>query len=281
MIQSHRVRALAFAIGLVAAPLAAQHDSRLFEPKETTLEGVRANATAFKNVYVTFTCQFQGIGGVHNPFFTRFTRSEYANFAVWGDNQKIWLKEEYQNPLPGLFVQKNGRDDTLKLLYRLRRYQRIRIVGVVRNVFRDEPWLDVISIEEVGGKVTIPTLAHMHKASDYMAQRKWAQAGTELNQAMTGGLPDFYMGWIHANLGECFMRLGKPDAALSQLSNAKAYLPEVRSISRNIELVAKDPKAAVDTQDGGKVVPKNLEPIWLAVEDSSKASPIRAARPGR
>ncbi|MEZ5988602.1 MAG: hypothetical protein R3F30_05675 [Planctomycetota bacterium] len=283
MIRRFHPHVLALALFATAGLRAQIQDDDLYEPKDVTMEQVRGNATAFKNVHIRFTCQFHGIGAVHNPFFTRFTRADFANFAVWGDNQKIWNEGEYQNPLPGLFVAKIGRDETLKTIYQLQRYQRIEVTGIVRNVFLDEPWIEVFSVTPVANKVSIPTLTHMHKAVDYMAQRKWALAGSELNQAMTSELPTFYQGWIHAYMGECFMRLGKADNARTQLSYAMDFLPNELSVAQNLQTVTHNPKAGIDTmEDAGKGIPKNLEPVWVAVEEPRSAPRgSSSAGPGR
>ncbi len=281
MIKRYQLTVLALA--LVASSAYAQGSKiELTSAKEVKLRAVRENPSAYKNVFITFKAQFHSIGSVHNPFFTRFTRSEYTNFGAWGDEQKVWKLEEFSRPLSILFVKKLDNDDMLSELFRYKRFERLQITGVVRNVFKDAPWIEVISIEKLGGKVTTPTLTHMHRAHSLMAKRRWTQAGTELNLAMTEGLPPFYQGWIHAYLGECLMKLGRPDPALSQLGYAQDYLPDELSVTKNIALVRSDPKRAIDQAEAGKSVPKNMVPIWVAVTSSQSGSKRgQSARPGR
>lgn len=285
MIKRNQLSALALALGLVAGSASAQGSKVEMSstPKPVKLQDVRANPAAYKNVFISFQAQFHSIGSVHNPFFTRFTRTEYTNFWAWGDEQKVWKLDEFSNPLSILFVKKLDNDALLAELFRFKRFDRLQVTGVVRNVFKNAPWIEVISIEKLGGKVTTPTLTHMHRAYAYMAKRRWTQAGTELNLAMTDGLPPFYQGWIHAYLGECLMKLGRPDPALNQLGYAQDYLPDERSVAKNIALVKSDPKRAIDQVEAGKSIPKNMVPIWVAVTGSSAGNRKKgqAARPGR
>ena len=283
MIKRNQFSALALALSLVAGGLHSQASKiELSDVKEVKLSDVRANPSAYKNVFISFKAQFHGIGSVHNPFFTRFTRTEYTNFWAWGDEQKVWKVSEFSNPLSILFIKKLDNDEILAKVFKYKRFDRLQIKGVVRNVFKNAPWIEVVSVEKIDGKVTIPTLTHMHRAYSYMSKRRWAQAGTELNLAMTEGLPPFYQGWIHAYLGECLMKLGRPDPALSQLGYAQDYLPDEISVAKNIALVKSDPKRAIDNMEAGKSVAKNMVPIWVAVTGSKTgATKGHTAGPGR
>ena len=60
---------------------------------QTTLSQIRHEPEAYKNVQVELTVQFVSLGRIANPFFTKFTPTEYANFYVWGDEQPIWRQK--------------------------------------------------------------------------------------------------------------------------------------------------------------------------------------------
>ena len=68
---------VSFLLGVAALP-AQDRDFGVAVP--TTLTTVRSEPEAFKNVKVQFTLQFASLGKLSNPFFTKFTPTDYANF---------------------------------------------------------------------------------------------------------------------------------------------------------------------------------------------------------
>ena len=104
---------------------------------ETTLTRVRLDPEAYRGVRISFPVQFASLGQVHNPFFTRFVPSDYANFYAWADEQPIWRKNEYDDVFGQLFLSKVN--EQLPELYDLRVYDRLHIEGVVRNTFQGTP----------------------------------------------------------------------------------------------------------------------------------------------
>ena len=77
-------------IGVTALPA---QDNEFGNPVRTTIAAMRANPDAFHNVKVKFTAQFASLGRISNPFFTKFTPTEYTNFYGWSDDQPIWQEK--------------------------------------------------------------------------------------------------------------------------------------------------------------------------------------------
>ena len=67
---------------------------------------MRAEPEAFSVVTVKFTVQFASLGRISNPFFTKFTSTDYANFYAWGDEQPIWQEPSYNDVFGMLFLSK-------------------------------------------------------------------------------------------------------------------------------------------------------------------------------
>ncbi|MFQ5504816.1 MAG: tetratricopeptide repeat protein [Planctomycetota bacterium] len=273
--------ALTVLAGMMSGTTPAQQESSHGDtPRTVTIAQLRATPTAFKNVLVSFTGQFMGIGSVHNPFFTRFTRSDYVNFAIWGSDQKLWERMEYDNPLSTLFVSKKIRKHMLDQVYNMPRYQQIECIGFVRNVFKGAPWIEITEIDETSEQVTTATLAHMRRARELMNGHKWMRAASELNLAQTGGLPSFTRGWIHAYLGISFMRAGKIEEAKEQLQSARAILSENPEVLSLVQALSTDPKSTVDSTVLEQQIPRAKRPMWVAYEESIKyKDPTR--RPGK
>ena len=107
----------------------------------TTLTAVRGTPDAFKNVAVHFTVQFNQLGKISNPFFTRFVPNDFVNFYGWPSEQPIWRKDVYDDVFGLLFLSKEHKQ--LTDLYKLKTYDRVDVTGVVRNVFQGAPWVEV------------------------------------------------------------------------------------------------------------------------------------------
>ncbi len=270
MTRTTTVTCLALALGLFSARAPAQQETGDFgNAKQTTLKAVYENPAAYKNVWIRFSGWFCGIGSLHNPFFTRFTRSEYTNFMMWGDSQKIWEKDAYDKPCVTLFVLKTD-DDSLKKVSDLQRYRRITCTGIVRNVFRNQPWIEVTKIEVENEKLTTTTLAHMVRARRFMAARKWSQAAAELNRAKASEQTPFIMGWIHNYLAVCYMRVGQIEKAKVNAALASSFLPKEYEIAANRKALLENPKGVVDLKVANKNLPKSKRPMWEVLEDRSR-----------
>src|SRR5690606_28736697 len=109
----------------------------------TTLKQVREHPDAFRNVKVQFDIQFATLGRISNPFFTQFVPSDYANFHAWGTEQPIWRKAEFDDVFGLLFLSKAS--DQLQEIYAATTFQRRRVIGLVRNTFQNQPWIEVLS----------------------------------------------------------------------------------------------------------------------------------------
>ncbi len=258
-------------VTLAAVPHA-QESGGFGDAKETTLTEMRKRPQAYKNVWVKFSGSFLSTSSVHNPFFTRFTRADFVNFAVWGDEQKIWNKKDYDNACSTLFVSKKN-DAGVQVVYTLQRYTRVECLGVVRNAFQGEPWIEITKVTPIAEKVTTATLSHMYRASEHIKNHNWKKAGVELNLAWTPGLPPQIRGWISNYRGIALMRLGNWISARQQIAQAASLLPNEPEIVENLRILKVDPKSAIDQTVKKTQVAKNKRPFWEAVEkDTGKKS---------
>lgn len=272
MTQSTRFIAFALTAGLCASATSAQHELGGFEAaKEVELTTVRANPQAFKNVWIKFSGTYLGLGAVHNPFFTRFTRAEFANFAAWDNDQQIWKQKEYDRACSTLFAEKKNAK-LLDSLYSLQRYQRIMMTGVVRNAWQGDPWIEVTQIDTIDEpRITSASLTHMNRGYQLIEQRKWAQAAIEFNLASSKTLTTEARGWMHGYLGLCQMRLGRPESALTQLDAAKTLIPTSDVIDEWLTQVRVNPGSAIDTSSRVTSIRRGDRPMWEAVEEAPKA----------
>ncbi|GAB4144319.1 MAG: hypothetical protein Fur0037_12070 [Planctomycetota bacterium] len=235
----------------------------------TTLTRIRSEPEAYRNVEVIFDVQFASLGEISNPFFTRFTPTDYANLHVWGDEQPIWRKDSYEDLFGTLFYPKSG--DQLEAIYRLETYQRLRVHGIVRNTFQQMPWIEITRFEPLPEQVDLAVLTHLYRGETYMAQRKWQRAIAELSLAPSGSAPEAVHRAVHRGLGICYLRIGEPTVARSHLEAAASLTTGVDvELERLIAAARTAPGSEIDrTVDASKV--RDYErPMWEAFEENAQ-----------
>lgn len=255
---------------LCAAQLPAQ-DRDFDATVETTLSKVRRDADAFRNVSVMFVAQFASLGKMTNPFFTRFTPTDYTNFYVWADEQPIWQRGAYEDLFGNLFYPKSG--PQLEEVFELRTYQRMRITGIVRNTFQDQPWIEVTDFELLPDRVNAGVLSHMYRGEQFMAERRWQRAIAELSRVPESDVPDQVARAAHRNLGICYLRIGEAGQAVNSLRSAAA-LSETHDAELEMLLATaeNDPSLELDRVVGQEGLKDYERPMWEAFEEGRAAS---------
>lgn len=249
---------------LLGAALPAQ-DPDFGAPVATTLTKVRAEPEAFKNVKVTFTIQFASLGRISNPFFTKFTPTEYANFYAWADDQPIWQQAEYRDVFGMMFLKKTH--PQLEELYKLGLYQRMNVTGVVRNTFQNTPWIEVLDYEAVPGQLDAAVLTHLYRGEKLMSQRMWQRAVAELSRVPGSNVPEQAQIVAFRNLGTCMLRMGDPNQAIPYLQSAKS-LSNGRDLetSKLLAMAMDSPEVAIDRAVDVKSLKDSEMPMWEAFQ---------------
>ncbi len=254
--------ALALGLSLALAPtLVAQHGTVV----ATTLDQLRKSPEAYRGVWVRFTVQFASLGKVQNPFFTEFESSKFANFYGWADEQAIWKKGQYEDLFGLLFVAKNN--DICSKIYKMKVYDRIEVVAIVRNVFQHQPWLEITEFTKLKHRVNTATLSHLYRGESYMQKRDWRRALAELSLAPGKNIPDHIRGQVHKNLAMCYLRLGEAGTAVEHLEKAVDLMHDIDPEIRQMAALAKvKPETFLDRTLSNAQVEEHHRPIWEAFE---------------
>ncbi|MBM4061867.1 MAG: hypothetical protein FJ265_12340 [Planctomycetes bacterium] len=265
---------VSFLLGVAALPA---QDREFGVAVPTTLTEMRAEPEAFKNVLVQFTVQFASLGRIANPFFTKFTPTDFANFYVWGDEQPIWQQAAYDKVFGMMFLGKSH--PKLEALYSLRLYERVLVTGVVRNTFQGVPWIEVTDFEKVGGQVDTAVLAHLYRGEKLMEQRLWQRATAELALVSGPGVPPHATRAAHRNLGICLMRTGEADLAAAYLQSAAAMAKgtdlEVESL---LAMARAQPEEAIDRTVDSRGLKDSERPMWEAFDGDKPARTTKQLR---
>jgi hypothetical protein len=249
-------------LGAVALP-AQESDFGTCVP--TTLSEVRAEPEAFRGVRLQFTIQFGSLGRISNPFFTKFTPTDFVNFYAWADEQQIWQQATYKDLFGMLFYSKLG--EKLEQLYEVRLYERLLVTGIVRNTFQNQPWIEVLDFERVPGQVDAAVLSHLYRGEKMMAERKWQRAIGELSMVSGEGVPQHALRAMHKNLGVCYLRIGEAKQAEAHLVAASALVPETDfELERLLASVSADPGAELDRTIPTTGVRDSERPMWEAFD---------------
>jgi len=157
-------------------------------PAETTLGELRAEPSTWLGRRVRFVVQLRGPVADWNPFLTRFGSEDWAAFGGWCDRRFTWEKSVFEDPTPRLFVRRGN--DLVGLLEGLRPYRRVRVVGVVREVFLGEPWIEIEQAELLDTYVTQGSLLHVCRALELVEESHFPLALEQLQRARSAPLPE-------------------------------------------------------------------------------------------
>jgi len=242
-------------------------DQKETQVVETTLSAVRENPDAFLGVTVSVPVQFASLGTIHNPFFTRFVPSEYANFYAWADEQPIWQKPQYDDVFGQFFLSKSSKQ--LHELYQTRLYERVRLVGIVRNLFQGTPWIEVLELEKLSGAVTTATLAHLYRGEQFMNRRQWQRAISELRLVSSRDAPATVGYHKDKQLGLCYLRIGEAGAAVQHLRAARAVADGTTDleIARLLATAESTPGLELDRTVNPTSIRDASRPLWEAFEE--------------
>lgn len=262
------MRTATLATFLLGAAVLPAQNREFGSPVATTLGQIRAEPMAYKNVKVTFVVQFASLGRISNPFFTKFTPTDYANFYVWADEQPIWQKESYEDLFGMLFMSKFS--PQLESLYTLQTYDRLRVTGIIRNTFQDTPWIEVSEFARVGSKLDTAVLTHLYRGEQFMEQRLWQRAIAELSLVPGGAVPKAAMLSAYRNLGTCLLRIGEADLAVTYLESASDLAGGRDHDVENLLAVARTaPSDAIDRTVDSRNLKDHERPMWEAFEDGN------------
>lgn len=230
----------------------------------TTLDAIRESPGTFKDVRVTFPVQFASIGSLQNPFFTRFVSNDFTNFHAWSDHQAIWRKDQYDDVFGYLFLSKEN--EQIDELFQVHVYDRMQLVGVVRDLFQGEPWIEVQSFELLTGKVDTPTLAHLYRGEQHMSEHHWTRAISELSLAPVDTVPDHVRAVVHRDIGLCYLRQGEAGQAVTHLEIAMELAGENDRETAALLYTAQNTPAVELDRQVALTVPDYDRPMWEAFE---------------
>lgn len=157
------------------------------EVHEVALSELRRSPLEWLGQPVRFTLQLKGPLDAWNPYLTRFGPADWVAFGGWPDELFTWDPEVFEDPLPRLFVRRGSALESSVRSTPL--YRRLAVTGVVREVFLDEPWIEVVGLAPQVEFVGNGTLICVSRAFDLMGQGQWDLARQQFQRARLAPVP--------------------------------------------------------------------------------------------
>jgi hypothetical protein len=159
----------------------------VFAERNVALSKILEKPEAWRDVPVVFVVQFHQLGKASASFFTRFESDSWVGFSAWSDDAALWEKKTFDADFPHLFVRRNGAD--ARVVGAAAIYDRLIIGGVVRDVIKGKPWIEVTSVRTLPEKMTEASLVHLVKGLTLRDHRRFDAAAREFELADAETLP--------------------------------------------------------------------------------------------
>ncbi len=121
------------------------------------------------------------------PFLTRFDPSAYRCAWVWGDEQWLWIEDEYDAPVARVFARRGTFAEAL--LDGAKPHDRLELEIVVREMQAGAAWIEVVGGRWTEQQTPEGSVLHAIRAMELIEREGWALAVSELTRALRPNLP--------------------------------------------------------------------------------------------
>lgn len=122
-----------------------------------------------------------------NPYITRFGPRQFSAEQAWTDDQLPWIKAHYDAPAVRVFARRGSEAE--RVFAQAAVHQRFEIVGVVRELFLDLPWIEVTSVRALDNGIGEAAVIHASRAIQLVDDGLLALADLEFEQVLAAPLP--------------------------------------------------------------------------------------------
>ncbi len=177
------------------------------EALEIRLQEIRADPPLLLGRRVRFVLQFRERAAGFEPFLSRFGPADWTAFSGWADEVFTWDPDVYEDYLGRLFVRKGSALD--EVIAQAHAHDRFAALGWVREVFLDEPWIEVESLTPLPESVGEGTILHVGRAQEFMKRGQWELALEQLERATAAPIPAHARAELERQIVECNRLLGE------------------------------------------------------------------------
>lgn len=149
---------------------------------------VAAQPCRFQSQEVTLRVQFRDLPARWQAGPTRFGPGAYVAVTAWSDEQFPWVQTEFTNPQARFFVRKGT--ELERTFLAARTHQRFEVRGIVREVWRDRPWIELHIAAPLEDEVGEATVIHASRAVTLIEEDSFELADEALRQALAAPMPE-------------------------------------------------------------------------------------------
>lgn len=176
-------------LGLLLSTLALRGDP---EPAPSAarveLSAVAADPSPWLGHTVAFAVQLDAELETWSPWTTRFGLAEHVGFRAWADEQRPWLRADFEGPVGRLFARRDG--EPARALRAGQRFARFEVTARVAQVLGGQAWLEVVAVRPLPRSLTEGTLIHASRAVALMDEEQWGLALEDLERALAASMPE-------------------------------------------------------------------------------------------
>jgi hypothetical protein len=173
---------------------------------------------AFLGRTVRLVVQFHSLEERWNPYVTRFGPSEYVALTGWTDEQRPWIRAEYDAPAVHLFVPRDGALG--RLVQELEIHERIEVICVAEELFAGRPWVAAVGITKLAEYVPEGTILHAIRAVEFIEEELFELAAGELGRALDAPVPEHVRAELEATRERCTAELEVKNARSAPMDTA-------------------------------------------------------------
>ena len=150
-------------------------------PEPARLADLRTDRVRWLGREVEFVLQLEGRVDDWKPWITRFAPERYVGLRAWPDEVFLWKREAWLDPAPRLFARRGT--TAAWRIGAAKRYARFRVRAVMREVFLDEPWIEILEAEPLREAISEGTILHAVRALEQIEAGSLRLAASELERA--------------------------------------------------------------------------------------------------
>ncbi|MGQ0614155.1 MAG: hypothetical protein ACT4PV_10505 [Planctomycetaceae bacterium] len=215
--------ALACALSVAPTASAGGWFKEMDESKVVPLGDVLRNPHDFVDVPIRLEVYFNAPGRSFNPYYTRFSEDLYANFSAWPVNARLWEKRDFQRSYGLFFVLSEGK--VWKKLAKTQRVASLELSVVVRDVFKGQPWIEVVGFETRGEGITEAQVRDVIAGDALFLAGRHGEAAKKYDRALSGDLPASTKAEITRKLADAHYGAGRHRQALDAYRAGRKLVP--------------------------------------------------------
>ncbi len=210
MVPFHRFLPVALALMLAGLALGAgEGEGRSKHSGPPTLSDIARSPREFLGQELVLTIQVESRPTRWNPFLTRFGTEDYCALLAWGDEQRLWDREDYSNPRAMLFARRGTPLEPQ--IQSASRYGRFEATAVVRQVLLARPWIEITALRPLPEQFSEGSLIHASRGVEFMAAEHWELATQSFERALASDLPGRVRADLEGLRADSLARCPKPN----------------------------------------------------------------------